>query len=536
MKLDLEKISKEELFQLLLEEQKKSNEKSVLLENQKTEYLKAKSFFEQEITYKNHVIAQYQRMLYGSKRERFESVDSNQMKLPFEEYATKEEKEDETFVEEKISYIRTKKKKKHKGRNPLPPHLPEVVYVVEPTESTEGFKKIGEERTEILEYAPANFFKLVIVRPKYALINQEEDIELDETKKQVIIGELPSRPIEKCLAGNRLLSSILIQKFEDHLPFYRQIKIFKRSEVDISQTTIDSWVSLLGDLFKPLYKMLIRETKAQTYLQADETTIKVLDNRLKGKTHQGYYWVYYSPLAKLVCVNYQEGRSIEDARLFLEDYKGTLQTDGYNVYEHYYSKNNNTHLACWAHVRRKFDEAKEIDKKRASYALKEIQKLYLIEREIMELSPKDKKKIRLDKALPIINNLGKWLVKEQKNVLPQYPIGKAIAYTINLWDSLSNYLYDGNYMIDNNLIENKIRPIALGRKNYLFAGSHNGATRSAMFYSFIGSCKINEINPMLWFEYVLENIQEWKMNKLHELLPNNIDKEELKKFKPFYER
>ena len=538
MKLDLENISKKELFNLLLTKQEESNihihridEQEVKLQKLAEKIEEQEARFKSELAYKNHIIANLRRMLFGQKRERFKTEDSSQMKLPFEEYATEEEKADETPVKEVITYER--KKSNHVGRKPLPEHLPEVVYVVEPEEDTKEYVKIGEERTEILEYTPANFFKLVIVRPKYALKNTTDDDFLEENK-EVIIGEMPSRPINKCLAGNKLLAFILISKYIDHLPLYRQMQIFKRSKIDISSSTIDSWVRSLGNLLEPLYKRLIREIKAQTYLQVDETTTKVLDKTKKGKTHTGYYWTYYAPLANLVCFDYQKGRDIEAPRSFLEGYEGTLQTDGYVVYKHYYDNDKVTHMACWAHARRYFEKSLDTDKARAEYVLTEIQKLYKIEREIKEFSASKKRDIRQEDALPIINDLGKWLHRERNNVLPKSPMGKAITYISNVWISLMNYLEDGNLMIDNNLVENKIRPVALGRKNYLFAGSHNGAMRSAMFYSFFGSCKINDINPQLWMEYVLENISDWKVNRLHELLPNNIDKEKLNNFKPFY--
>jgi len=180
-------------------------------------------------------------------------------------------------------------------------------------------------------------------------------------------------------------------------------------------------------------------------------------------------------------------------------------------------------LACWAHARRKFENAKNSNKDLAEYVLTEIQKLYAIEREIKDLSADEKKEIRLKKSLHIINALGQWLHQKRNVVLPKSPFGMAIEYTTNLWTSLQNYLHDGSLHIDNNLIENTVRPIALGRKNYLFAGSHNGAARSAMFYSLFATFKLNNINPFNWMEYVLDNIADYKCNKLHELLPNNIN-------------
>lgn len=487
----------------------------------------------EEVKWLRFQLEQLKRMLFGSKRERFEA-DSTQTKINFEEYASAEQQQDQTPVKETITYEREKPAKKHNGRNSIPEHLPVVEYVIEPEVDTTGMKKIGEERTEILEYVPEKFFKLILVREKYARTAQTDDA-TEAGMKNIVIGELPSRPIEKCLAGNSLLTAILINKYVDHLPLYRQQQIFKRSDIEIAPSTIDTWIAHLGKLFEPLYKKLVQEVKAQTYLQADETTTKVLDRNKKKTTHLGYYWVYHAPMARLVAFDYQKGRSREAPREFLQGYQGTLQTDGYNVYRHYYDNDRVTHLACWAHARRKFEKALGSDRKDAEHAMSEIQKLYAIERAAQELSAEERKKMRLEKALPIINDLGKWLHAQRQQALPKSPFGLAIAYVMPLWESLQNYLHDGNLHIDNNLIENSIRPVALGRKNYLFAGSHNGAKRSAMFYSFFACCKLNNVNTQKWLAYVLENIADCKANRLHEILPNNIDPGTIDNFKRFWE-
>jgi transposase len=544
MIFDLENISKKELVLMLQASElmiKESESRAKESESRAKEYesqvKKQEQIIEQnsqEVQWLKHQIAQLRRMLFGSKRERFEA-DASQTKIQFEEYANEQEKQDETPVKETITYEREKNTKKHNGRNQIPDSLPVLEHIIEPEEDTTGMRKIGEERTEILEYVPEKFFKLVIIRPKYARLEQNQDLSVNPLLKNVVIANLPSRPIEKCLAGNTLLAAILVNKYVDHLPLYRQQQIFKRADIEIAPSTMDSWVAQLGNLMELLYKKLIQEVKAQTYLQADETTTKVLDRTKKDKTHLGYYWTYHAPLAKLVAFDYQKGRDTDAPREFLQGYRGNLQTDGYAVYKHYYSNEYVIHSACWAHARRKFENALQSNPKLAEYALSEIQKLYIIEREAKELTPEQRKEVRLEKALPIINDFGKWLHDKRQQVLPKSPMGMAIEYVTPLWESLQNYLHDGNLMIDNNLIENTIRPIALGRKNYLFAGSHNGAKRSAMFYSFFACCKLNNINPHKWMEYVLENIADYKSNKLHELLPNNINPETILNFKKFYE-
>lgn len=509
MQKTLEQLSKKELLQLLLEKEKEGK-------RQQSELEKSKLDLEQKdakIKQFKFLVEKLKRMLFGVKRERFiKEENPDQLNLGFEELATKNENSSEEKVAETVTYKRTKNAN-HKGRNKLPEDLPVHEVEVLPLESTEGLKKIGEERTEVLELAPAKFFKLVFVRPKYAKDNNEG----------IVIGELPSRPIEKCLAGNTLLASILINKYVDHLPLYRQQQIFKRSGIKIAPSTIDGWVSQLGTLLEPLYNAMVNVVKHDGYLQADETPTRVLDKTKKGKCHRGYYWVYHSPPKKMVVFDYQRGRNKEAPREILNNFKGYLQTDGYAGYNLYAAKKEITHLACWAHARRYFEQALLQDKQRAEYALEKIQQLYSIERELSECDAEQRKEIRLNKALPIINELGKWIAKENKKVLPKSSIGKAFNYAINLWDNLQSYLYNGVLLIDNNLIENTIRPNALGRKNYLFAGSHEGAQRTAMFYSFTGTCKLHGVNPMDWLSEVLSKIADHKVNKLHELFPQNLE-------------
>ena len=516
MKSALENLPQRELLQLVLKKDEQIEHLS--FQNEKLESQKERLELQKERL--EFQLEQLKRMMFGSKRERFEA-DPNQIKIEFEEYAIEAEKQDESPVKQTITYQRNKSTS-HTGRNSIPAHLPVVEHTIEPSEDTSAMKRIGEERTEILEYVPEKFFKLVLIRPKYARVESDSNA-IESTQKSVVIAELPSRPIEKCLAGNRLLAAILVHKYIDHLPLYRQQQIFKRAAIEIAPSTIDSWVAQLGRLLEVLHEKLITEIKAQQYLQADETTIKVLDKNQKKETHLGYFWVYHAPLSRLVTFDYQKGRGKNAPRSFLQGYKGTLQTDGYAVYKHYYNNKEVTHLACWAHVRRKFEKALQSNRSLAEHVLTEIQKLDAIEREIRVLTASERKTIRLEKSLPIINGLGKWLYVQKQVVLPKSPFGQALEYTIPLWESLQNYLHDGNLHNDNNLIENTIRPVALGRKNYLFAGSHEGARRSAMFYSFFACCKINNLNPQKWLEYVLSVIADCPVNQLHNLLPNNID-------------
>lgn len=501
MENELENMTKQELIKQLLQLEKS---------NQKQEDVIAKK--EDDIARLNILVANLQRMLFGSKKERFISENKEQLAFLFEEFASQEALEDETPVKEKITYER-EKPSKHAGRNKLPENLPVVEEIIEPEEITKDMVKMGEEITEILEYTPAQFFKRRIIRPKY----------VNKTTQEIKIADLPSRPIEKCLAGNSVLTHILVSKYVDHLPLYRQQQIFKRADIEIAPSTIDSWVAQSGNLLVPLYDRMVEYVKNQRYLQADETTLKVLDKDKKGDTHLGYLWVYHAVLSKLCVFDYQKGRGTDAPRQMLTDYCGALQTDGYKVYDHYCLSKEIKHLACWAHARRYFEKALTQDKKRASYALEEIQKLYAIERKTADLSVEERHIVRLEESLPIINELGKWMHRERNMVLPKSLTGKAIEYCTKLWTSLMTYLEDGNFHIDNNAIENKIRPVALGRKNYLFAGSHNGAQRTAMFYTFFANCKLNNVNPEKWLNKVLEVIADYPCNKLQDLFPGILE-------------
>jgi len=468
---------------------------------------------EEQNKYLQFQLDQLKRMLFGAKRERFVSnADVNQMTLPFDVPI-------EPVIEEpveKIEYCRKKaSRENHHGRLELPSHLPVEEVVIEPKESTEGLKCIGQEITSVLDYVPAKLFVRKYIRNKYAMPDGQG----------ILIGELPVRPIEKGIAEAGLLSNILVEKFVDHLPVYRQIERFKREQVRIAATTIDSWITQVADLVEPLYEYLIKLVLEQGYLQVDETPIKVLDHKNKsGKTHQGYHWVYNAPLQNAVFYDYQQGRGREGPTKLLKNFNGYLQTDGYGVYEMFAKRPGITHVACMAHARRKFEQALDYDAQKAGWVMKKIQELYTIEREAHEfsLSPAQRKELRLDRSLPIMNELGKKIAEMNKSAIPKSPMGIALNYAIQRWDNLLNYLYDGSLEIDNNWVENAIRPNALGRKNYLFAGSHEGAKRAAMFYSFFGTCRKNNVNPYQWLKKVLEVIPTYSANKIGDLLPQNL--------------
>ena len=504
MDLTLEKLSKQELIALLKKEQKAVSDSQRL--QQKTEQLQDK------VIYLEAQIEQYKRMLFGQKRERFEA-DSNQLPLPFEPLQEQIEQQEEDLVE-KIAYVRKKRSSAHKGRVALPAHLPVEEVEIYPEGDISEMVCIGKEVTEELECIPAKLFIKRYIRYKYAPKNKEG----------VVIGELPERVIEKGIPGPGLLATILVDKYMDHLPLYRLMQRFLRENIPIARSTLEGWVRQSLEKLEILYDHLLEDTKSKGYLQVDETSIKVLESNKKGACHQGYYWVYHNPIDKTVLFDYQPTRAASAPRRILNKFKGYLQTDGYGVYDKIGARAEVTHLACWAHARREFDRALPNDKKKAEMALLFIQKLYAVEAEAREgkLSPQARKELRLEKSLPLLNAFGKWLTEEVKRTDPKSKIGMAMKYTMNRWDALNAYLYDGILEIDNNLVENAIRPVALGRKNYLFAGSHDAAQRAAMIYSFFAICKKNEVNPYHWLKHTLENIMSINHKNIKDLYPQNF--------------
>jgi transposase len=294
---------------------------------------------EAEIIYLKQELAQLKRMIFGSKSERFIQEDIGQLSLELDVH---QEEPPETETED-LSYTRRKpsKKKESPVRLPLPSHLHREEHVIEPDEDVSGARKIGEVVTEILEYIPGKFYVEKYVRPKYVL---PED-------KGIVIGELPSFPIPKGNAGAGLLSHILISKYVDHLPFYRQVQQFKRADITIAESTLNGWFSAACRLMDPLYEKLKEKVQQSNYLMADETPIPVQTRDKPGATHKGYHWVYYSPLDKLVCFDYRKGRSRDGPVKFLEGFRGSVQTDGYSAYNIFEKHEGITLLACMAHAR-----------------------------------------------------------------------------------------------------------------------------------------------------------------------------------------
>jgi transposase len=465
-------------------------------------------------------LSQLQKMIFGSKHERFVPTKTNtsQLLLDIEAEATAS---CSVVDAKRITYTRTnilveQKPLVHPGRMKLPEHLRREEIIIEPGDDITDCKKMGEQITEVLEYEPGELFVKKYVRIKYAKSGGDG----------VLIGKLPSRPLEKAMAGAGLLAQIVIDKYADHLPLYRQMQRFERSGVKLSYSTFTDWVSGTCKLIEPLYQALKKDVLQSAYLHVDETPIKVLDKDKKFQTHRGYYWVYQNSIQKIVLFDYQQGRGREGPLHILENFRGYLQSDGYNAYEIFDGRSGVILMHCMAHARRMLHEALQNDEAKASYALEQIGMLYTIERICKEqkINFAETQQVRRLKSVPILESLGRWMKEQYMQVTPKSTIGKALAYSIERWARLSVYATNGMLNIDNNPVENSIRPVAIGRKNYLFAGSHEAAQRSSMLYSLLGTCKLHGIEPYHWLKAVLERIADHPINKITELLPHHFKK------------
>ena len=461
-------------------------------------------------------IAWFERQQFGYKSERFRVEDPNQLCLDLD-LAQKEPAPPAQPERQKISYTR---KKKHPGRKALPEELPRKEIILEPENKTDDMVRIGEEVTEKLAQVPAQLFVLRYVRPKYVRKGQDG----------VSIADLPEMTLPKSIADASVLASVLIGKYLDHLPLHRQVAIYRRHGIEIAESTIGNWVDQTAKLLEPLYEALAHAiTNVSGYVQADESRIQVLDPDTQGKTHRGFMWLYLDPKDKMVLFDYQHSREHYHPHQRLKDFQGILQSDGYDAYTYFDHKPGIIHLHCMAHARRKFFEAQDNDPPRARHFLAQVQQLYTIEAGLREQNADDqtRKRIREETALPILQSLGQWLQEQYPLVLPKSAIAQAIAYALKRWQALSEYIHHGMAEIDNNLVENQVRPLALGRKNYLFAGSARGAKNAAIIYSLIASAKLNGLNPFHYLYTILRRLPTQPINRIHQLLPFHFQPETL---------
>ena len=400
-------------------------------------------------------------------------------------------------------------------------------HVYPEVENKEDYTELDPEVTETLVLVPAQIYVRRIIRHKLVL---KSNLQIqDPERKAFELAPLPVMPLPKCMASESLLTDIILQKFMYHMPFYRVIQKYKELGVRISDSTMNDWYAATCEKLKLLYDILKREVLSRNYIQVDESTLPVIDNE-KHRAVKGYMWCTRAVENNLVVFHYDMGsRSYETARKLLRGYRGTIQTDGYNAYDQFESDLHIQVIGCWAHVRRKWSDALDEDRRTASEALAYINKLYHIENEAKEagLTGDTLKDKRQKESYPVILQFEKWMYETARKTSESSRIGKAIKYTLPLMPRLGRYVNDGRFCIDNNLIENAIRPLALGRKNFLFCGNHDAAVRAAIVYSLVDTCKAVGKDPREWMEDVLVRIPGNENNReaLRNLLPDKWAKQ-----------
>ncbi|MBE9202145.1 IS66 family transposase [Nodularia sp. LEGE 06071] len=464
-------------------------------------------------------VTELRKFIFGGKQEKFKPAANTNALQPdlFPDDKLAEVIQTTTLETKEVSTKNKSIRVNHKGRNPLPTHIRREEIIIQPSEDVTGLIPVGQQITEVLEYKVGELYIKKYIRPEYIKPTEEN------TTAKRVIASLPSMPIDKCIAGPSLLAYLMVSKFMDHLPIHRLLQIFLRQKVILDATTVSGWLRAAGQLIEPLYDALRQEVLSTPSLGIDETPLKVIDRNKKGTTHQGYYWVYYNTLNKLVIFKYEPGRDGQCPRDILSGYKGHIHVDGYSAYTQFENTDDIIVSNCWAHVRRKFIDVQSFDKDKASEVLEFIAQLYGIEKHCREnnLNEGQIKEVRQAESIPVLQALQIVLKNQQATSIPDSPLGKALNYTLKRWSKLTVYTQEGYLPIDNNLVENSIRPVAIGRRNWLFAGSHEAAQRSAMLYSLFATCKLHNIEPITWLTEVLFIIKDHPINKIKDLLPQN---------------
>jgi len=436
--------------------------------------------------------------LFGSSSEK---ISPDQLALAFGvDSVEPESPEAEAEVEEVAA---TRKPRKLKPRSErLPDDLPVEEVIIEPEEvlaDPEAFKRIGEEVVEELDVVPIRFFKRRIIRPKYVRIR--------DRAQPPVVAPAPKRIIDNSYASAGLLVSIVLSKYCDHLPLYRQAQIFKsRFGVDISRQTMGDWMYRLAQMLAMIYEAVRDEIRTEHYLQIDETPV-FYQNPGNGKCSQGYLWPYHAP-GKAVFFEWHTGRASECLDKTLKGFRGVVQSDGYSAYGAYLKRHPTAEIelaACWAHARRKFHEAQN-ESPFAARMLQEIQELYKIEADLRADPKKNRRTVRQEKSVPILQRIGLQLQADQSRHLPKSQTGKAISYALKLWDKLLVYTEHAEMEIDNNLVENAIRPTAIGKKNWLFFGSAGAGKSSAIYYTLLETCRKLGVNPSDYLRNILHQL------------------------------
>ena len=525
---------KDKLIEVLLQERDEMYvELSRLRETDNGALEKAEAIIkeqEDEIKKLTDQLAWYRRKLWKSSTEKYIPEDPNQRKIDFDGLDVLPQEQDiiKKAAKEIISYERKKPEKKNKPvRQPLPDHLRREIEVIEPEGIDDNWERIGQEVTEILEHKPGELYVRQIIRPKYVPkkeLQQSED-EPSEDQKNVRIATLPLLPLPRSNAGASLLADLILSKYMYHLPFHRKIAMFKEAGVHLPASTVNGWFTASSDLLRAMYYRLRELVLSSDYIQVDESTVPVIDNK-KKRAVKAYLWVVRSVMEKLVFFHYDKGSRAQKVVIeLLHNFQGAVQTDGYDVYSLYENKKGVLLLGCWAHARRKYTEALKEDKSGAEYALEQIGMLYKVEAmaDDQDLDYAQRAELRQRLAYPILVAFEKWVLNYFPKTIPDGRMHRALRYTYNLFQRLSRYHLDGRYKPDNNLVENAIRPLSIGRKNFMFCGNHDAAENAAIMYSLFGCCKACDVNPREWLTDVLTRIPEYNSNydlDLADLLPH----------------
>lgn len=473
------------------------------------------------------------RKVFGKMSEKNLPLDPDQILLFEQEHLTDEErarldKEVEAAEQQMTKTITVKVKPSRRDLDTT--GLPTEVIDIYPDGTTDENGKLKDEYVEIgtdessrLEHIAAKtYIKKTVIHK--VMLKSDSNNKTPEDRR-IIGARLPLAPVNRCMAGASVLTDIIIGKFMYHLPFYRQIQQYKESGITISDSTMGGWYEAAVEKLKLLYDILRQHILQSEYIQIDESVLPVIDSE-KHKARKGYEWCVRDAIRGAVMFYYDRGsRGGKVAREILGAYKGAVQCDGYDAYDQFEKNDNITVYGCWAHARRKFVDALNENNRLETEALCFIRKIYKVESDADKagLNADERKEQRLKISYPTIRLFETWMKETYLKVLPNSKMGDAIEYTYSLLPRLSRYVNDGRINIDNNLIENAIRPLALGRKNYLFCGNDASAYRAAIVYSLISTCKAADVDPRTWMEDVLRKIPYYQRDQrdLAELLPFN---------------
>ena len=470
----------------------------------------------QQIALLKYELEQLKKAITGPRSERFIPTDTDQVLLFAEENTSDDEMPDQNQTE--VKTLKKKKRGKQPKRSKMPTHLPVDEIIVEPEVDTSQMERMGQYESWKYTIIPPEIKIIKTIRPKYK-----------DEQGSIHIADL-NEAFPKTNFDASMIAYMIIQKFMYHLPVYRQVKMFAMFGLSFSRSTLNSRVIKGAAKLKLLYELLKTMALQSNYLQADESSIPVLTRDKPGSALKGCVLIKLAPKEKLVVFDYIKTKEKVNILGGLKGFSGHLQVDGNVSYETKGKQADVTLMHCMVHSRRNFFEARDYNRKKADSMLGLISQLYDIERKCKEdnLDPEQIRQRRQSDSIPVLNDIKKWLEDNIQPNLPTNPLQQAINYMLKRWDGLIEYTKDGNLQPDNNLIENQIRPLALGRKNYLFCGSHDGARMATIAYSLIATCKLNGIDPFRWLIYAFNHIDGHDINKLHQLLPIEKNKQTFK--------